>query len=519
MQVQNTKELPTLSASNLDALSVLVVDDENAICDMLQLFLQHLGIAQVQTANSGPDALKAFEQELFDYVFLDLMMPGMHGLEVLENISRNYQLTNVIIMTGYPSMEVVIDAMHGGAADFLVKPFRFQDIKLTMERLQKLHLLQEKNWQLNQELEKKKEVEELNYQLEKKINLQTILYNIVDSLAKIGHSDNLYDQVVSAAIESCGAKKACFMIYDQGNSHLLALAQKGIADMHPGAKAYFISDDDGQRILDNHFGQTYFSKKDGRGVALDRIMREEGLMTIPFNIREEPFGVLVVGEKDSQKTFDNEDEFILGFLAEKACLSIENIALYDNLKQSLLATLMSLVSAIEAKDPYTQQHSSRVTSYALKIGREMACDLDLIQRLELSGPLHDIGKIGINDNILNKPGRLDQDEMSQIKAHPLIGVNIVSPLGFDPDELAIIRSHHERWDGGGYPDGLEMEAIPMVARILAVADAFDAMSSSRAYRKALPFDKCLNELQTNSGSQFDPEIIKASIPLLSNQDE
>lgn len=109
--------------------------------------------------------------------------------------------------------------------------------------------------------------------------------------------------------------------------------------------------------------------------------------------------------------------------------------------------------------------------------------------------------------------------MSQIKAHPLIGVNIVSPLGFDPDELAIIRNHHERWDGGGYPDGLEMEAIPMVARILAVADAFDAMSSSRAYRKALPFDKCLNELENNSGSQFDPEIVKASISFLSKQDD
>ena len=144
----------------------------------------------------------------------------------------------------------------------------------------------------------------------------------------------------------------------------------------------------------------------------------------------------------------------------------------------------------------------------------MHCDNEDFNKLKSSGPLHDIGKIGINDSILNKPDRLSQREFQQIKAHPLIGVNIVSPLGLDPEELAIIRNHHERWDGKGYPDGLGHESIPRLARILAVADAFDAMNSNRAYRRALPLPVCLQELQKNSGLQFDPQVVQAALSVL-----
>ena len=141
----------------------------------------------------------------------------------------------------------------------------------------------------------------------------------------------------------------------------------------------------------------------------------------------------------------------------------------------------------------------------------MGCSEDDLQRLRTCAPLHDIGKIGINDSILNKTGKLTAQEFSIIKSHPLIGVNIVTPLGLDKDELAIIRNHHERWDGKGYPDGLAAENIPFLSRILVVADSFDAMSSDRAYRKAIPVEKCLKELVENKGTQFDPDIVDASI--------
>ena len=427
-------------------------------------------------------------------------------------------IATVIIMTGYPSIEVVIEAMHSGASDFLVKPFRFQDIKIILERIQKLHLLMEKNWLLHQELKKKKEVEELNAQLKKRIQLQSSLYNIVDSLSRISQSDDLYLYLVKKCIESCNAKKACFMIYDQLDSNLLVLAQHGLNGMNSGVTVPFTGNKKGEIKIDDHFFEAHFNMHNEKWMQTDKPIRNNGFLSIPFNIRNEPFGILLVGEKAENGSFDEEDEFLVKFLAEKAALNIENIALYDNLKQSLIASLMSLVSAIEAKDPYTQQHSSRVTEYSIKIAQKMECSYEDIQMLESSGPLHDIGKIGISDNILNKTGGLSENEVDHIKTHPLIGVNIVSPLGLDSEELAIIKHHHERWDGKGYPQGLKGEDIPRLSRILAVADSFDAMSSDRPYRKGMDQEKAFEIMEEVRGSQLCPDCLDLFFQWISEAD-
>jgi putative nucleotidyltransferase with HDIG domain len=491
----------------------MVVDDEPMIRETLKLFLQNLGMSKVITADCGENALKELGKSEYDYVFIDLMMPGINGIEALQRIRKSHQLTSVILMTGYPSMDIVIDAMHNGASDFLVKPFRFQDIKIILERIQRYHSLLKKNWTLKQELKGKKNVEELNIKLERQIRLQTILYGIIDSLSRINRSEELYNYLIKCAIDSCGAQKACFMIYDQGNSRFLVLAQYGleklIDDLRIGLQI-------GSASLDSNFLDLYFGKHLELNFPLSECVRLNDLIAIPFNIRNEPFGILLVSGKDDKSSFDKEDEFILKFLAEKAALNIENMALYDNLRQSLMASFMSLVSAIEAKDPYTQQHSSRVTDLAVQIAAKMGCVPEDLQRLESISPLHDIGKIGINDSILNKPGRLTSEEFETIKSHPLIGVNIVSPLGLDSEEIAIIRNHHERWDGKGYPDGLRGMDIPLLSRILAVADSYDAMISNRAYREALPYAACINELKQNSGSQFDPQIVNVALSVFEN---
>jgi putative nucleotidyltransferase with HDIG domain len=250
---------------------------------------------------------------------------------------------------------------------------------------------------------------------------------------------------------------------------------------------------------------------------VDRVIRAEDLMSVPLKIRGQPFGILVVARKRTKVPFSADDEFLVSFLAEKAALSVENMALYDHLKENLFSTLGALVSAIEAKDLYTQQHSKRVTQLALKIAGKLGCSQEQLRRLESSGPLHDIGKIGIDDHILKKPGKLTDEEFEKIKTHPMIGVNIVTSLGLDEDELAIIRNHHERWDGLGYPDGIGGDRIPRLARILAVADAYDAMSSNRAYRDALPFESCMRELRQNRGTQFDPEVVDAALPIIAGE--
>ncbi len=495
-------------------MKILVVDDEPSICETLQLYFQHLGVEYADTANDGRSALEHIETRSYDYVFLDIMLPDMTGLEVLKALQDLQKIVNVIIMTGYPSMEVAIDAMHNGASDFLVKPFGFQDIKLTLSRIQRLHTLMKRNWELHQELEKKKEVEALNRELEKRIKHQALLYGIIDSLSKINRSDDLYQFLVDKALESCDATKACFLFYDDSNPLFLVLAQRGMNGLTPGTRAKAVPGEDGRFGLDAAFLKPYFGRSNGQGVALDRITLHPGMIGVPFKIRSEPFGLLLVAEKAVSAPFDLEDQFVLGFLAEKTALSVENIALYDNLKQSFIATLLSLVSAIEAKDAYTQQHSTRVTEYAVRIADRMKFPQEDLEMIKSTGPLHDIGKIGIQDAILNKPGRLTDEEFDLIRSHPLIGVNIVAPLGLDRTELSIIRNHHERWDGKGYPDGLKQEETPPLARILAVADAFDAMSSDRAYRTALPIEVCLSEIRNNSGTQFDPSVVEAALTVL-----
>ncbi len=510
MQIEAIQQHSPVIDQDFNSMTVMVVDDDPMVGETMGMFFEHLNFKNITILDRGEKALEEIDCGSFDYIFMDLMMPGIGGLETLKRIHKNHQLTNVIIMTGYPTMETVIEAMRHGASDFLVKPFRLQDIKIILERIGRLKILMEKNWRLNQELEEKQEVEKLNFELEKRIKSQTMMYNIVDSLSRINKIDDLYRFIIKKSMETCQAEKACFLIRDtEKTNEYILLSQKGIDNSALGVHVTAGHEITGENLT-RHLFETCFGINGGKDNSRKKY-NEKNYLSIPFNIREEPFGLLLVAEKSGTGAFDYEDEYILKFIAERTALNIENMALYDNLMQSLMASMMSLVGAIEAKDKYTRQHSSRVTGYALEIAKLMGCSEDDLQRIRTCSPLHDIGKIGINDNILNKRTKLTRQEFDIIKTHPLIGVNIVSPLGLDKDELAIIRNHHERWDGKGYPDGLEADNIPLLSRILVVADSFDAMRSDRAYRKAIPIDKCIDELIQNKGTQFDPDIVNLSI--------
>jgi putative nucleotidyltransferase with HDIG domain len=196
-------------------------------------------------------------------------------------------------------------------------------------------------------------------------------------------------------------------------------------------------------------------------------------------------------------------------LLKKASSLVENLALYENLFENLLAQLYAFVEMIEARDIYTKQHSHRVSLYAMSIAEEMRCSQEEIDKLNVAGLLHDIGKIGTPDSILMKPARLTEAEFDIIKKHPITGSNIIGHLGMWLDEQAIIRHHHERFDGTGYPEGLKGEKIPLLSRILSVADVYDALTSDRSYRKKMPEEDVLKIIMENSGTQFDPRVIDA----------
>jgi len=184
----------------------------------------------------------------------------------------------------------------------------------------------------------------------------------------------------------------------------------------------------------------------------------------------------------------------------------------------ILRAARALVTAVEVKDAYTAGHARRVTAYAMSIA-QVTGGIDLL-RYPLAGDLHDVGKIGLPDTVLNKPGPLDAREMALMAQHPVTGARILEPLIDDPLLIGVVRWHHERWDGDGYPDGLAGERIPIAARVLAVADTLDAMTSARAYRDAVPWRDAVAEIRRCSGTQFDPGVIAAfetALPVLRAQ--
>lgn len=181
---------------------------------------------------------------------------------------------------------------------------------------------------------------------------------------------------------------------------------------------------------------------------------------------------------------------------------------YRFLKKSHLDSVKVLAEAIDAKDPYTRGHSDRVKRMSLAIARRMGFSEERLETLEYGALLHDIGKIGIKDEVLQKQGKLSQEEYEYIREHPLIGVKIVEGVEFFKDKIPIIRHHHEFYDGSGYPDGLKGEAIPLEARIISLPDAFDAMTSVRPHRGVMPLQDVLSELERCRGRQFDPNILE-----------
>ena len=200
-------------------------------------------------------------------------------------------------------------------------------------------------------------------------------------------------------------------------------------------------------------------------------------------------------------------------------LARRSFELYTKMRKVYLETIRALAAAIDAKDPYTKGHSERVAATAVALAQELNLSGRDIENIEYTALLHDIGKIGIADNILGKNSSLTNEEFDKIKEHPIMGAKIIEPVDFLKNSYQAIYHHHEKYNGKGYPDGIKSEDIPILARIIAVADAYDAMGSDRPYRKKLNKDKILKELKDQSGKQFDPKVVKALISGLDKERE
>ncbi len=236
-------------------------------------------------------------------------------------------------------------------------------------------------------------------------------------------------------------------------------------------------------------------------------------IAIPMCLQQRSVGVLcLVSEQWRDACPSDEDQrALLDILVPQLDTLLDNRAVHAALEESLKETLFTLVRLLEARDRYTRDHSARVSELAVNFAARMALDGETIEMIRTGGLLHDIGKVAVADAFLLKPGRLTSFEFAKIKAHPGIGDTVLSDLDSLVRERHIVRSHHERWDGCGYPDGLKGEQTPLPARIVGVADAIDAMTSHRCYRKALPLSFCREQLTQGSGTQFDPQVVEVAI--------
>jgi HD-GYP domain-containing protein (c-di-GMP phosphodiesterase class II) len=220
-------------------------------------------------------------------------------------------------------------------------------------------------------------------------------------------------------------------------------------------------------------------------------------------------GLLHLDRGPLQDPFTQADFDLADTIAAQISIGIENAQMAEMQRDLFLHTVASLAQAVDMRDSYTGNHVQRVTQYAMMLGHELRLEPSQINQLRIATPLHDIGKIAVDDAVLRKPGKLTSEEFEMMKTHVLKGTAILQPIPGMSPMLPIIRNHHERWDGAGYPDGLAGGQIPPLARIVAVADAFDAMTSDRPYRRALPLTKAFQEVLNQSGSQFDPACVEA----------
>jgi putative nucleotidyltransferase with HDIG domain len=229
-------------------------------------------------------------------------------------------------------------------------------------------------------------------------------------------------------------------------------------------------------------------------------------LAIPLRVNEQMTGILYLAS-DSTLHYSGEEIEYFQFLADIISASIFNSRLFEDIEVSYFQTVMALSNAIEAKDPYTYGHSQRVADLSVKAAEALKLSKQEIEHIRFASIFHDVGKISISRDLLRKNGKLSESENAEMRAHPQSGVQILEPVHFLKPALPAIRHHHERFDGKGYPLGLKAKDIPLKARIICVADAWDAMLSDRPYRKALSVEEAKKELCRHAGSQFDPDVV------------
>ena len=380
---------------------------------------------------------------------------------------------------------------------------------------------------LNISLEERiEEIEEANYKiadlasdleakntgLEQAVERLSALYKMGLALNSTMELDKLFDLLIRKTMEALKARIGYILLLEPDGQSLRIGATAGLSDildadlripLKPGGVSHWVVAHRQPLLLQDMHSNRDFVRISPLGYT------RETVVCAPLTTKDEIIGTISMANHHDLCSFSNEDLSLLTTIAAQASIAIKNARLYEEQQASYLNTVQALISAVEASDAYTHGHSERVTRYSLALARTLGFDAPALKRLEQAAILHDVGKIGIDAALLHKQGPLSEEEIQTMRRHPAIGVHILEPIHFLREVRQIIAQHHERFDGRGYPNGISGDELLLESRILAVADTYDAMTSDRPYRKALPHTTAVTEIVDNSGTQFDPAVVSA----------
>jgi response regulator RpfG family c-di-GMP phosphodiesterase len=485
---------------------VLIVDDEKFIRDILADFLGMEGYV-VRTAEDGAAALVELDNAPYDLVISDLKMPRMGGIELLEALGTAAPSALMVIMTGFGTVETAIDAMKRGAYDYILKPFKVEEVIRVVQRGLEKQRLAAENLRLREALSLYKVSEAIAASL----SLDEVLATIRDTAFSELNGDlvstwlddgegGYFERQRLQQVKDGSSSGAALARPSDPNS-LQAPEPNGQPDERFGAVAP-------GAFIDHYAAYSTLLEQGSRAArffAVSPALPLVSLVSVPLRMKTRLLGWIAVASFTRQKRFNEGHRKLLSIVGSRAAAAIENARLYEDLRATFRQTIEGLARAIDKMDRYTAGHSERVAVYATCLAMRLGLPAETVEVIRQSALMHDIGKIGCAMN-LNKPGKLTQEEYEVFKRHPLFGKEILDPIRFLHPLVPGVHLHHERWDGRGYPLGLKGNNVPLIARIIAVADTYDAMTSDRAYRRALPHEVAMGEIDRCSGSQFDPEI-------------
>lgn len=498
--------------------NILLVDDDPKVLEILSLSLERRG-HRVSTAASGSSAIEQTTSSTPELIILDLALSDMTGYRVLEHVRDTHgDDPPVLFLSASTDVDAKLQALERGADDFLTKPVSLRELHSKVEgalrRSTRVRALGTSKQSLEVEVAKRREhASHMTKEFKRHLLSMRTLLTMSHDLNRALQSDDL---IKMASLTLLGELKvssmALFALEHETEKEFSLLGVRGFdakkfEDLTLDRASEFVS-----MLVEGARPQQIARNQDQKWVKkLPDLRLAVFEYASPIAFKGEIKGVVFTGPKLSGEPYGEYDLDIMMFIANSIALGMENSHLVTQLQTTYVSTLRSLISIIEAKDPYTKGHTERVASYAMAIANRLAFDEETLRTILFGSLLHDIGKMGVLDEIIRKPGPLSESEWELMRAHPVVGAQIVEKMEFLTGTIDIVRHHHESWNGKGYPDGLRGADIPLLARIVTVADSFDAMTTDRPYRKALSLDEAVARLEEASGVQFDADVVKVFI--------